>query len=244
MGLVIFPFNCYYLTLSYVFYMIIPYMETQQITRQYLESLTRQELIILSEDYMIDVPEDIDRQILIGEILDLVRFDKDSGSDNIKNQEYNSSYGKDSFFLFSEAFISVVFRNPRWAYAMWEIPEPVFAGIRDNPEFNYFFLRVYTYQAGTENKSDSDFFNINLGIDDRNWSIYLNEQVQSLKVCLFAAIGEEEQLIAASKRVYLSFGSIEGLKPLAQADANPLLELSGIRKIRERHFNFHRQTFD
>lgn len=220
-------------------------MKTQQITRQYLESLTRQELIVLSENYMIDVPEDIDRQILIGEILDLAGFDKDSGSENGKNQEYgNSNYGKDSFFLFGEAFISVVFRNPRWAYAMWEIPESDFARLKENPEFNYLFLRVYTYQAGSENESDSDFFNINLGIDDRNWSIYLNEQVQSLKVCLFASMGEEEAEIASSRRVYLSFGSIEGLKPLSKADSNPLLELSGIRKIRERHFNFHRQTFD
>ncbi len=233
------------MTLSCVFYMIIPYMKTQQITRQYLESLTRQELIILSENYMIDVPEDIDRQILIGEILDLASFDKEPGSDNGKNQEHSSgSNGKDSFFLFGRAFISVVFRNPRWAYAMWEIPEADFIRIRDDPEFNYLFLRVYTYQGGTDNESDSDFFNINLGIDDRNWSIYLNEQVQSLKVCLFASIGEEEVEIASSQRVYLSFGSIEGLKPLVKADSNPLLELSGIRRIRERQFNFHRQTFD
>ena len=211
------------MTLSCVFYMIIPYMKTQQITRQYLESLTRQELIILSENYMIDVPEDIDRQILIGEILDLASFDKDPGSDNGKNQEHSSgSNGKDSF----------------------EIPEADFVRIRDDPEFNYLFLRVYTYQGGTDNESDSDFFNINLGIDDRNWSIYLNEQVQSLKVCLFASIGEEEVEIASSRRVYLSFGSIEGLKPLVKADSNPLLELSGIRRIRERQFNFHRQTFD
>ena len=97
-------------------------MEKKFLTRQYLETLSSADLMALADDYDIDVPADLNRRFVIGELLEIAE-ELNSAKDNemIISSE---SVTEDSVELpksYNETFMDVVLRNPAWAFVYWDI---------------------------------------------------------------------------------------------------------------------------
>ena len=58
-------------------------MEDEKISRAYLETLSFSDLVKLADEYGVDVPEDLDRRLLIGELLELSEENKHGEEQNM-----------------------------------------------------------------------------------------------------------------------------------------------------------------
>ena len=96
-------------------------METKNLSRAYLETLSSADLFALADEYGIDVPENLTRRFLIGELLDVAEelVQERLGDDMaISDDAAISTELPESF---NETQIDVVLRNPVWAYVYWDI---------------------------------------------------------------------------------------------------------------------------
>lgn len=225
----------------------------EDLTRSKLEQLSQVQLEDLADEWGIEVPPALNRQILIGEILEAVQADvhpekrclsygNSDGSDPQTIALDEDEPIKDGFSYCNDTSISVVFRNPRWSYILWEIREPQFFEITQKEDFKGFFIKVFCYGIQSEVDGKSEFF-IPVGQDDRSWCVYLDEKANSCKVELFYQCGSKKIELASSNEILLPNGLTENLEPTLEQTANPLQLLSGFEELRSLHFALHRQTF-
>lgn len=225
----------------------------EDLTRSKLEQLSQVQLEDLADEWGIEVPPALNRQILIGEILEAVQADvhpekrclsygnsEDAVQQTISLDEDEPQ--KDGFSYCNDTSISVVFRNPRWAYILWEIREPQFFEITQSEEFKGFFIEIFCYGIQSEEGGKSEFF-IPVGQDDRSWCVYLDEKAKSCKVELCYQLGSKKVALTSSSEIFLPNGLSGDLEPTLNQTANPLQLLSGFEELRSLHFALHRQTF-
>ena len=62
-------------------------MKKNTITRTYLESLSFSDLLALADTYGIDVPDNLNRRFLIGELIDVAKESGNDSSDMIVTRE-------------------------------------------------------------------------------------------------------------------------------------------------------------
>ena len=64
--------------------MIPQVMDNNMLSRPYLESLTSAQLFELAEQYGIDIPPDLNRRFIIGELLEELESERNELSDDIQ----------------------------------------------------------------------------------------------------------------------------------------------------------------
>ena len=93
------------------------------LSRQYLETLTSADLIELADEYGIDIPEGLSRRFVIGELLEAI---DDPRSDKKDDLAVNDSNVQTPVVLpksYNETQITVILRNPAWAFVYWDLNE-------------------------------------------------------------------------------------------------------------------------
>ena len=88
------------------------------VSRTYLESLSTADLISLADEYGIDIPENLNRRFIIGELLEAAEewdeFEDDlEESDQLETADLPQTY--------NETVISAVLRNPVWLFVYWDV---------------------------------------------------------------------------------------------------------------------------
>ena len=98
-------------------------MEKDFLSRQYLESMSTVDLITLADDYGIDIPDNLNRRFIIGELLETAEELKNKQSDNNDVQTTDEDSPVPDFLpeSYNTTEICAILRNPVWAYVYWDV---------------------------------------------------------------------------------------------------------------------------
>ena len=110
-------------------------MKKQEFSRQYLESISTADLISLADDYGIDIPANLTRKFIIGELLELAReLENDEESDSDVHLTDDTVALPDSLpKSYNETQIFAVTRTPAWVFVYWDISETQLSILRNDP---------------------------------------------------------------------------------------------------------------
>ncbi|BDC96255.1 DUF4912 domain-containing protein [Treponema saccharophilum] len=247
-------------------------MESKLLSRSYLETLSSADLVSLAETYGIDIPDDLSRKFVIGELLEFAEeMAQDNGEESrltdiqeLSDEESESipeslksalrNDGSDDAglpFSFNETEIGVVFKNPVWLYVYWDIKASDLRRLGDDIDFEKFVVRVSYFDA-FDSKSPTESFDVQVSENDRDKFIMLSANKPSssgkrfVRVDLVAAYSDgKTDNLAISKKTALPCGSelLGNARPGRDVELPPVMELSGIRKILHSHYEVHRESF-
>ena len=221
-------------------------MEKNNLSRQYLESDSTMDLINLANEYGIDIPDNLDRRFIIEELLDVaseINNNKEITDDVLEDKALKVSRELPSSY--NETRISVILRNPVWAYVFWDIKESLLHEAKDDPDFEYFSLRVTLYNDDKDEKS-TDFFDVQLQSEDREQFILIPSDKKAFVVhLLYNSEGQSPKVLSTSRKVILpaKCASLSDIQPGKKIEMSDLTELSGMKELLYQQYNEHRQLF-
>ncbi len=218
-------------------------METKQLSRSYLETLSSADLLALADDYGIDVPDDLNRRFLIGELLETV-----AESENNPPEEIGIVSDADMHFSaslpdsYNETQIQVLLRNPVWAYVYWDIKEAMLAQLEENDAS--LVLRV-SFFADENAVVPEESFDIQISLADRAQYVLLRAGKAYVRIDLMSVVdGKVSDNLAKSRKVALPKGSSYLMAlPGRDTQASPLQELSSLQELLRFQYENHRQAF-
>ena len=91
-------------------------MENKFLTLSHLETLSSADLIALADDYGIDIPDELNRRFIIGELLE-VGGELDRAPARSSSMNENAEIPEENWDLpdsFNSTEISVILQNPAW----------------------------------------------------------------------------------------------------------------------------------
>ena len=144
-------------------------MSDTKLSRAYLETLPSADLIALADDLGIDIPENLNRRFIIGELLEAAEDMDDSDDDLEESDEITTADLPDTY---NETVISAVLRNPVWLFTYWDIKKDHIALVRKSDKVQSLSLRVTMFHRD-ETETVADFFDVPITIEDRNRYILL-----------------------------------------------------------------------
>ncbi len=223
-------------------------MENKLLTLSYLETLSSADLIDLADDYGLDIPDDLSRRFIIGELLELAEELKQDPSEEemiAENGEEDLDSNTNLPAGYNETQIVAMLRNPAWVYVYWDIKEVTFTDVTSNPSFNGFVLRVSFFDDEVSN-APVESFDVQITLQDRQQYIMLSPGRKYFRVDLVALFnGKPSDNLAVSKKIAIPSGSnlLTDSYPGMELDVSPVMELSGIRSLLKRNYENHRQSF-
>ena len=218
-------------------------METKQLSHSYLETLSSADLLALADDYGIDVPDDLNRRFLIGELMEAVAESENNLTEDIGIVDdadmHFSAQLPDSY---NETQIQVLLRSPVWAFVYWDIREATRMQLEE--DFASLALRVEFF-ADEDAVQPNESFDIQVSLADRAQYVLLRPGRKFVRIELMSVVdGKTADSLAKSRKVALPEGS-EYLTTLPGRDieASPLQELSSLQELLRFQYENHRQAF-
>ena len=222
-------------------------MEKHDFSRQYLESISTADLISLADDYGIDIPSNLTRRFIIGELLELAEeLENDANSDGDVQLTDDSVSLPDSLpRSYNETQIFAVQRNPAWVFVFWDISDAQMAALRNNMDFEHLLLHVAFFDTATGD-TPVDSFDIRISEHDREEYIFIPAGRKYLIINLKSSFDDGEQkVLAYTKRLEIpqEGSAVASLQPGQKIEMTELERLSGMEKIISDHYRNHRQSF-
>ena len=222
-------------------------MENKILTLAYLETLSSADLIALADDYGIDIPDNLNRRFIIGELLEVAQ---ESNQPVTKAPAMNEngdipSESTDIPSSFNETELSVILRNPAWAFVYWDISNDALKKISESARFKNMVLRV-SYFENEEDSTPVDYYDLQVSLSDRNQYILLETGRKFLRVDLVAFFlnGTYDSLTISKKIALPQTPAIFSKAfPGQEFDVPKILEVSGIKKLLKSHYEKYRQSF-
>ena len=212
--------------------------------RSHLETLPSADLIALADDLGIDIPEDLNRRFIIGELLEVASEINREQQPDLKDESDEKNAQKDGFVLpvtYNETQISILLRNPVWAFVFWDIREADLLKIEQNA--GALSLRVLFFDDENEKKK-VDSFEISISLTDRSQYVLLSTEEKVVRVDLVVCFEDgTTDVLASSEKKILPRMPERLLKPLPEMRLSPVLKLSGINELLQTHYMNHRQSF-
>ena len=218
-------------------------MKKQKITRLYLETLSFADLLELADSYKIDVPENLNRSFLIGDLLDAAEDEiKQEAADmtiSIKNDGINES---DETQSYNATEIDLILRNPAWAFVYWSIGEIDKLRLEQHGEYSL-FLHV-TSLAQENEKRSGDSYDVQISLEDKSAYIMCPAEKKFIYVELAASTVKNVSVLASSKIIEIPRSSrLADMQPGKEKDIASIMEFSGMRELLREHYKNHRQSF-
>ena len=144
-------------------------MDTVNVTRSYLERLSTSDLISLADEYGIDIPEDLNRRFIIGELLEAT----EELNEDKKDTMHGDGVAPDGIELpesYNETTITAVMQNPVWCYVYWDFKAADKEKILHTPSFLTFVLKVTFF---SEEEKVTETFDINISPSCREQYVLL-----------------------------------------------------------------------
>lgn len=216
------------------------------LSRQYLESLSTTDLITIADDYGIDIPDNLNRRFIIGELLEageeLLSSDDSQSSEELK--EDNSAVNDELPKSYNHTKINTLLRNPAWAFVFWDIREQDSTMFKKN-NITSLILSVHFYDNKFTDKI-SDSFEIQVEIEDREQYVLLPAGKKYFSINLeYIKSGTTKDVLASTRRVEIpqECQTVKDAQPGQKLDVSPLVELSGMESLLRAQFLNHRQSF-
>ena len=217
-------------------------MEGFPLTRAYLESLATGDLLAVADKLRIDIPDNLDRILIIEEMLDF--SSREEGSPIVSREhEINDLILTESVPLpkqYSITFIDVMVRDPLWAFVFWEIKASEKEQFEKDENFDGYYLKISHLDDNSSGSGNSGLFMVPVKSEDTAWYLSLSPAFEAdsswsdnsqFKVEFCASIGGVETALAVSKAVKLPYlpelPSIAGKHDVSAALGNELVCLSG-----------------
>lgn len=221
-------------------------METKLLSRSHLETLSSADLIALADDYGIDVPDDLNRRFIIGELLEVAEeLSQDREVEEMKEEKLPENLDGSLPETFNETQITVIMRNPVWAYVYWDIRESDLAKLLPSNNFMSLVLRV-TFLDSPDSTTTVETFDVQVNEKDRAQYVLLPAGKKFVRIDLVViARGKDDEILSISKIIALPQGSdllTDGL-PGRDLDVPELMKLSSLDDVLRSHYENHRQSF-
>ncbi|MDE5897712.1 MAG: DUF4912 domain-containing protein [Treponemataceae bacterium] len=221
-------------------------METESITRAYLETLSFSDLLEIADNFGIDVPEHFNRVFLIGEILECAEEAGEAASDAemvVTEETLADDAPKKALLPYNSTEVDLVLRNPVWAFVYWNISssdrealEAVF--------MSRILLRVNSFSDRNQQRPD-DFFEIQISKEDDGQYVLLPAGRKFFRVDLLFNLDGVIDILASSRMLEMPRGGgrLADMRSEVSGAVSPVMELSGLRKVLQEHFEAHRESF-
>lgn len=218
-------------------------MDTMLVSRTYLESLSTADLISLADEYGIDIPENLNRRFIIGELLEAVEDAGEEKKETLQESDVLPE-GSELPTSYNETCITAVIRNPAWVYVYWDISSFDIEKLQQNHSFSSLSLKL-SFFSRTDTEKPSDVFDISVSLKDREQFILLPTTNYSLRVDLVSEFKNQlPQVLAYSKTINLPQNLPQINTKTLEQDISPIMELSGFKEIIKNHYLNHRESFN
>lgn len=219
-------------------------MDSICITRSHLETLSTQELISLADEYGIDIPEDLNRRFIIGELLEAAEEMNDYQPETMQEAgevpdqtELPSTY--------NETAITAILRNPVWSYVYWDIREADRETLTHSALFAALKLKVSFFPEADAVKA-SESFEVTVSLSDRDQYVFIPNSERFFRIDLCAEFrNQPAKLLASSRMLAIPKGCAELEMGTAAMDqeVSPIMKLSGFPELIRSHYSNYRQSF-
>lgn len=217
-------------------------MDTSVVSRVYLETLSTADLIALADEYGIDIPENLNRRFIIGELLEAAEEINDSNSEEMQEVDEIPS----SFTLplsYNETVINVLLRNPVWCYVYWDIRNAEKEALAKSSSFSSIVLKI-SFFSEEDNVKPIESFDISVSLSDRDQYVLLPITEHSFRIDLYAEFkNQPPKCLAKSRTVLISKDCPEISSELLDEHSSEIMKLSGYPELIRSHFLNHRQSF-
>ncbi|MCQ2248592.1 MAG: DUF4912 domain-containing protein [Treponema sp.] len=222
-------------------------MKKDKMSRQQLESMTTADLIELADKYGIDIPDNLNRAFIIGELLEIQEeyYSAENKKTSVQIVDTDEPVPDTLPLSYNNTCIDCLLRNPAWIFAFWDIKESDLAKLSSNRNFSGIFLHVSFFEYADDEQS-TDSFDIKTDLDTREQYILLPPEKKFLKIDLAASFTDRQPDLLASTRVVSlpqEREDIQNIQPGKKIEYSPLVQLSGMKHILHDHFLNHRQSF-
>ena len=221
-------------------------MEKKFLSRQYLESISTADLISLADDYGIDIPDNLNRRFIIGELLEVAdEMENEKKSDGNALKQADVTVPDTLPQSYNETQICAILRNPAWAFVFWDIKESDLHMLHADSSVNSLFLHISFYETA-EAKKSIDSFDIQISINDREQYVLIPGGKKFFTIDLaYTAHSEAQSVLASTKCIEIPVGNeaLSNMRPGVEVKMSQVLKLSGMEKLLHDHYNNHRQSF-
>ncbi|MCR5612285.1 DUF4912 domain-containing protein [Treponema sp.] len=221
--------------------------DQKKLSRSHLETLTSSQLIELADEFGIDIPDDLNRQFIIAELLEVAKeIDENSNfketikvsEDAVPNLQTELPQG------YNETSIDVIIHNPVSLFVYWDFNDVLYKQLTSAK--TPLFLQVCFFDDMVAEKPQ-DAFDIQINYEDREQYILIPGGKKFVRVDLVRDTENTlKSVLAVSERLEIPQGSEEfrNFQPGEDQKIKPILELSGIKSMLKDHYNNYRQSFN
>ena len=222
-------------------------MENKVLTLAYLETLSSADLINLADEYGIDIPDNLSRRFIIGELLEAseeaahARSRVQTMKEDGELPEFSTELPKS----FNETELSVILRNPAWAFVYWDISSSALKKISDSSRFRNMVLRV-SYFENEDDTNPIEYYDLQISVSDREQYVLLEAGRKYLRVDLVAFFtdGSSDSLTISQKVALPKVPAVFSKAfPGQEVEMPEILEISGMKKLLKIHYEKYRQSF-
>lgn len=221
-------------------------IEQKDLSRNTLETLTSSQLIELADEFGIDIPDDLNRQFIITELLEVAReiTDNFNYKETIKETDDAGFIATELTDSYNETKIDILLRNPVSLFVYWDFSEVQLKQL--NASKTSVYLQVSFFDDAEEEKPQ-DSFDIQIDYTDREQYILIPGGKKFVRVDLMQNTSNAmDAVLAVSSRLAIPELSEEfrNFQPGEDLKIKPILELSGIKTLLKKHYNNYRQSFN
>ncbi len=221
-------------------------MENKEITRPFLETLSFSDLVKVADEYGIDVPEDLNRSFLIGEILEVVSDMENSMNQQemiISDDEFVTDEKEMSVRSYNITEVQIILRNPAWAFVYWNISESDRISL-DKAFISQMMLRISSFSEKDQIKPD-DYFDIQISKEDDGQYVLLPAGKRFFRIDLLFNIDGIIDILSSSKLLEMPEGAavLSDMRPGRNEADSEIMELSGFSEMLLEHYKNHRESF-
>lgn len=222
-------------------------MENKFLTLSHLETLSSADLISLADDYGIDIPDELNRRFIIGELLE-VAGELNRAPARTSSMNENAEIPEENLELpdsFNSTEISVILQNPAWAFVYWDISSEGIKKISESSRFKQLVLRV-AYFNQEEDVNPVEYYDIQVSLSDREQYVLLEAGKKYFRIDLVAFFNDGNyDSLTVSKKILLPKTPAIFSKafPGQEVEIPKILEISGLKKLLKSHYEKYRQSF-
>ena len=222
-------------------------MENTFLSRQYLETVSTADLLSLADDYGIDIPDNLNRRFIIGELLEAQEdMRQENNSNRSVNIDHQAPLARVLPSSYNETQISCLLRTPAWAFVYWDLRHSEIDSLSSDGLFKGLFLHVAFYDSADDEKS-SDSFDIQVENSDREQYVYIPAGKRYFVVSLACALESGgPKVLANTMRMAIPAEAalVNQMQPGKKLDLPPLVRLSGMEELLRDQYMEHRQSFN
>ena len=221
-------------------------MLNDAINRSYLETLSFSDLLQIADKYGIDVPENLNRGFLIGEILEAVAESEAIFDDSeliISDEVFETPRNELLPKSYNSTEVKIMLRNPAWAFVYWNISEADHFSL-EGAFVSQMRLRVNSFTEKDQQKPD-DFFDIQISKEDNGQYVLLPAGKKYFRVDLLFNLDGIVDILASSNVLEMpKYSSLfTTIKPGKTDNLSPVMALSGVEELLIEHYTNHRESF-